>query len=517
MSTTKRIISGTAASWARIGVTMLTQVALVPIILSYWNIETYGMWIAIQALVVVFSTLDRGYSDFLQFEFLKLGTDNKAKISTLLWSGLSIISFLSLVELIILYFIAFYGDIDSIFGTDILSREDYRFEVGCSLLLQWILWIFANIIGLFFRALSPFGYYPRMEWWNVIQGIVGSAITVIAIASGANLLETTICSTIGYLILLLMQYINIHSLLKKEGIGLNTVSLSLGFTQYVTSITLSARYFLENFKQQGVRLLLAPLVGAASLAAFVTTRTGANVALQGLSTITNPLMPELMRFLHQKDQEKMQMAFDSIWLVVVAILAPAVLVIQAVAPFLFTIWTKGKIDYDPYLFASLSLGVLVYGIAQPATAIANGNNLLRVQMQISLASSLIVVAGIFFLVPYVNIVGAGIALLTAEIVASFGFKYYAKKWLVAHQMSWPYKSFFIASRSIVITAIGMVLMNIFVAYQWLILVIILLVSFWNIKEYWKTLSVTSIEKVVSFMRYIPFAGKFFTTKQYNQA
>ncbi|GAB3264677.1 hypothetical protein GCM10027347_31890 [Larkinella harenae] len=512
MSTTKRLISGTAASWARIGVTMLTQIALVPIVLSYWNIGVYGMWIAIQALVNVLSTLDRGYSDYLQFEFLKLGVTNRKKVASLLWSGMSVVVIISLLELIILYFIAFHSNINSLFDTENISNELFRQEVAWSLMIQWVIWIFANIIGLFYRALCPFGYYPRMEWWNVAQGIISSVATVIVISNGAGLLGVNISSLIVYSSLMLIQYIGIHRAMNKERLNTYSISIKEGVKAYITSITLSARYFLENFKQQGVRLLLAPLVGAVSLAAFVTTRTGANVALQGLSTITNPLMPELMRFLHQKEQQKMQMAFDSIWLVVVAILSPCVLFLQAVAPYLFTLWTKGKITYDPYLFASLSLGVLVYGIAQPATAIATGNNLLKVQMMISLLSSLIVVSGIFFLVPYISIVGAGIALLIAEIAATFGFQYYAKKWLYSHGMDWPHTSFMIAVRSILITAVGMVVMTTFPLYQWLTLLVCLIVLVWNITQYWKTLSIVSIEKVASFIRYVPFLGKLYYDK-----
>lgn len=512
MSTTKRLISGTAASWARIGITMLTQVALVPIFLSYWDIKTYGVYIAIQAFVNGLNTLGRGYSDFLQFEFLKLGITNRPKIATLLWSGVSVILIISVVELSILYYISFYSNIEFLFNENSIINQRFRDDIGWSLLVQWLAWIFSNIIGLFFRALNPFGYYPRMEWWNVISSILTSLITVIFIVNGNDLLGVTTASSVGAMAIMIVQFLDTNQLLKKESIQFTTASLRLGFEKYLISITLSGRYFLENFKQQGVRLLLSPLVGAASLAAFVTMRTGANVALQGLSTITNPLMPELMRFLHTKDQERMQVAFDSIWLVVVAVLAPAVLVIHALAPFLFTIWTKGQIVYDPYLFATLSLSVLVYGVAQPATAIVTGNNLLRLQMGISLVASLIVIAGIFFLVPHINIVGAGISLLTAEVAAAIGFHHYARKWLQSHQMLWPNKSYLIAARSVVIAAFGMVMMSVFPDYYLVYLAVSLIASCWNIKKYWELFSKIGVEKTWLLLSRLPVIGKYCYSK-----
>ncbi|RRB04260.1 lipopolysaccharide biosynthesis protein [Larkinella rosea] len=512
MSTTKRLISGTAASWARIGITMLTQVALVPIFLSYWSIQTYGVYIAIQALVNVLNTPGRGYSDFLQFEFLKLGNTNRTEIARLLWSGISVILVLSVIELATLYYIGFYGNIGFLFNEKSISNLQFRNDIGWSLLIQWLSWIFCNVIGLFFRALHPFGYYPRMEWWNVGSSIFTSLITVIFIISGYDLLGVTGASSIGSILLMVVQFLDTNNRLKKEGLQFKTASLRLGFQKYVVSLALSGRYFLENFKQQGVRLLLSPVVGAASLAAFVTMRTGANVALQGLSTITNPLMPELMRFLHNRDQERMQVAFDSVWLVVVAILAPAVLVIHAIAPFLFTLWTKGQIAYDPFLFATLSLSVLVYGIAQPATAIVTGNNLLRLQMGISLISSLIVIGGIFFLVPQISIIGAGIALLTAEVAAAFGFHFYAQKWLGLHQMRWPTKSYLIAIRSVLIAAFGMIMMSVFPHYYLLYLAVSMIALCWNIKKYWELFSRIGVEKTFLLLSRLPVIGKYWYGK-----
>ncbi len=41
MSVTKRVISGSAASWAQIVVGIVTQIAVVPVYLNYWDVKTY--------------------------------------------------------------------------------------------------------------------------------------------------------------------------------------------------------------------------------------------------------------------------------------------------------------------------------------------------------------------------------------------------------------------------------------------------------------------------------------------
>ena len=101
-------------------------------------------------------------------------------------------------------------------------------------------------------------------------------------------------------------------------------------------------------RQQGVRLVLAPLAGPVALAAFSTMRTGANVALQGLNTIVNPILPDLMRFLHDRDQPRSEAAFSTIWVVVVALMAPGVVILQLIMEPLFVFWTQGKIALIPF-------------------------------------------------------------------------------------------------------------------------------------------------------------------------
>jgi len=506
MSTTKRLISGSAASWARIAVTMLTQLALVPIFLTYWDVKTYGIWIAIQALVNMLSTLDRGYNDFLQYEFLKLGHDKRADISSMLWSGVFVTALISFIELLIISVIAFQPNIGYILG---ISEHigPLANQIAWALIAQWIAWSFTSIVGLFLRSLSVFGYFPRMSWWNVILAIVTSVCPIIAVINGQSLIYASLYSLGGTLAILVIQFIDVNRLLKREQLSLNDFSIKNGFKEYVNSIGLSGRYFLENFRQQGIRLLLAPVAGAAGLAAFSTIRTGANVALQGLATITNPLMPELMRFIHQREQKKIEASFDTIWLVLIIGLAPAVLFIQTIAPELFSLWTKGQIVYDPFLFATLSLGVLVYAWGQPAAAIVTGNNLVKVQFLISLVSSVIVIAGIVVLVAYLNILGAGLALLAAEIVVALSFQHFAKKWLLSQSLIWPDKSSNLAFLSILISAAGMFMIILFPFNKWFLLLFSCLLLLLNIRIYWKNMPQIAIEKAHSILTRIPVIGK----------
>ena len=163
-----------------------------------------------------------------------------------------------------------------------------------------------------------------MSWWGVGYTIVTTAAPLIAVIQGADLLTAGIVLAISKIVFYTPLFYDQYKLLKKEKIWLyGKTSLELGFKNLTHSTALSAKDLLESLRQQGVRVVLGPLSGAKGVAAFATMRTGANVVIQGLRTITGPMMPELMRFLNQKDQERTEVAFGTVWFVIM-LFSPAV-------------------------------------------------------------------------------------------------------------------------------------------------------------------------------------------------
>lgn len=511
MSTASRLVSGSAASWARIGTTLMAQLALVPIYLSYWSVEVYGVWIALYALVDMLSTVDVGHQNFVGFEFLRLGKEDRRVLSRYLCSGAGVALGLGLLQVLAIALLFTTGAVGSMLDETVDLSETVIHEAGIVLLLLSTSWMICGSLGgLLGRLLAVFGYYPRTSWWQVWGGLVKLIAPTIAVVLGAGLLTTGIVAASTNVLFHIPFFADMIRLLKKENITYQ-FSWTLGLKNFSLSLALSAKGLLESARQQGVRLVLAPLAGATQMVAFATMRTGANAALQGLNTVANPLMPELMRFLHQRDQSRSEAAFGTVWIVVVAIMAPSVVVLQLVIEPLYTLWTKGKMAFDPWLFAILSLSVLVYAVAQPAIAVVRGNNLLKPQLVLSGIASIIVVGGMFVLVPRIGIVGAGIALLTAEIVAAVGYRKAAQQWLQAHHLAWPRRAATIATTSVVVAAGAMVAMVLIPSLKWWTLMVSLLMLCWNLYRYWQVLPTSAIQGAMRIVGRIPVVKTFFAT------
>jgi O-antigen/teichoic acid export membrane protein len=488
MSIAKRLITGSLASWFQIGVTIITQIVLVPVYLSSWNIQTYGLWIAVQALSTIMTSLDMGHHNFLNFEFLRIGKHNLKETSLYLWSGVWIGFGVGLLQIIIIVIILSTGLFKIVLSETSGIDKNLIHATGIVLLLQSVTWcIFISSGGIFVRALNAFDEYPRMAWWAAFATAVTSIAPAIAVYFGAGFLLTAIVLALTSALFYTIQYIDVFRLLRKYNIAFTTGSFKVGWQNFLLSIAISVKNLLENARNVGVRVVLAPLAGAASLVAFSTIRTGANFAMQGLHSVTYPMMPELMKFLHKRDQDRSEIALGTIWIIIIAIMAPAVVTLQTFIEPLFKLWTRGKVPFDPLLFSILSLSVLVYAIAQPAIAIVTGNNLLKIQLRLSALAAFIVVAGMIILVPKLGILGAGIVLLAAEIVAAIGYVRTAKIWLKDNGLVWPRNGSRIATRSVYIAAAGMGSIILFESERYLLLAATLVLMVLNIYDYWRTM------------------------------
>jgi O-antigen/teichoic acid export membrane protein len=452
--------------------------------------------------------LDLGHQNFLAYEFLRLGDANRTLLRKYLWSGILIGLLISFIQILLIILFILSGTLAFLLGESGIADSSLLDAGGIALLLQGFSWmVFATAPGLLGRALATFGYFPRIAWWTVVGVTTTALVPLIAVIMGADLVITSAVLVLGATAYSIPIYLDFYKLLKKEKLGFVKPSLSIGYTNFKKSLPLLGKSLFENVRQQGARLVLTPLSGPVGLVAFSTMRTGANVALQGLNTIVNPLLPDLMRFLHARDQARTESAFGTIWILVIAVMAPGVVILQTVVEPLYVLWTQNKVSFDPLLFAFLSFGVLVYAVAQPAMAVVIGNNLTKVQLALTALAAIIVLGFLILSVPIVGIVGAGAALLLAEIGAALGYKFYAKRWLKQNDLRWPSRAFHIAIAALVIAAFSLAGLILAPHFKWVLLPISILFFAWNFMRYWKILPQIAKQNAKNIAMRIPVVNR----------
>ncbi|WP_133272257.1 hypothetical protein [Hymenobacter radiodurans] len=252
MSTVKRFLSASAASWARVGVTVVAQIALVPLYLTHWDVELYGIWLATQALASLLFTLDLGHQEFLGYEFMRIGKHNCLKLSRYLWSGIVFSIGINLFQLLLISFFLITGVISDLLGSSNILAPGIIRTVGIILIAQGIAWLIGtSISGLLFRVLAPFGYYPRMAWWNFIDAIISALTPLVAVSLGADLLTTGVVTAAVTVIFSIPKYCDLVRLMRKENIPFSYPSWHVGHVNFLLSLAVFGKISLENIRQQG--------------------------------------------------------------------------------------------------------------------------------------------------------------------------------------------------------------------------------------------------------------------------
>lgn len=457
MSVAKRLVSGSAASWASVLVTVVTQIALVPIFLKYWTVEAYGYWLMILTISTLATLCSISYQHYTGFELLKIGQQPKKLMH--LYSAVQFSVFIvAILELTILAIAAYSGMLDPFFGSsDQQLNPKLLQQAKVSLIVNSIGWMMGpSVSGLASRVLFPYGYFARFAWWNVLIAICTAITSTMAVSLGANILQTMLVNVATILFIYIFLHWDIWRLFHKYQLHLQKPDMRLAWQTFLHSLGLAFTNISDLLRQQGIRMFLSSVVGVTKMTAFSTMRTLSNVSLQGIGTVVNPVMPEFMRYLRMKDTQKSIAIMGFIWFFAVILLSPIMIVFQLIMPYIFKYWTHGKIVYDSVLFGTLSVALLIYALARPAAAILQGNNLVKTQFVIALSTSVLAVLGVILFSPYFGIRAAGYSLLVAELIATTATVVAAIRWMKQHHVEWPQQLFAIATISLLVSLITIV-------------------------------------------------------------
>jgi O-antigen/teichoic acid export membrane protein len=458
MSALQRFVSASAAAWVKVLITALAQIVLVPVFLSHWSVQQYGCWLIIQSIVVVASLLSLSYQNFIGFELLKIGEQQPASVRVLLYSALPYVLLIALLELLLLVGLICLGLVDSIFDARQSMDGSLLHQALGSLLIYSLSWLLcSSVAGLAWRALAAYGYFPRVTWWSTLLALVAALTSGVAVVLGADLIQTVGGIAVAGLLVNIPLHLDLWRLLRRHGLYPVRPDWRLGRRELGRSLAIAATAVLDMSRLQGVRILLGELVGITQMTAFATLRTINNLSLQGVGTITNPMMPEMMRVLRARDSQGTGVAAGVVWFLAVALLAPVLMVLQWIMPAIFRAWTRGKVPYSPALFGLFSISVLLFSLARPLAAVLQGYNLLRAQLLIAILMGALAVSGILALTPAYGVLGAGASMLLSEMAGTALTVWFAGQWLQHHGIAFPSRLFAYSLASIAVAAIAIAL------------------------------------------------------------
>jgi hypothetical protein len=94
---------------------------------------------------------------------------------------------------------------------------------------------------------------------------------------------------------------------------------------------------------------------------------------------------------------------------------------------------------------------MAYAIVLPAISICNGNNLVKLQMYISIVAFAVLFASLPITIQLLGLSGAALSLVLAEVISGACYVWFALNWLRGAGLTWPNRMFNLAGLSLFVT------------------------------------------------------------------
>jgi len=348
----KRVISGMGANAYGQLVSIVIQLISLPIYLSKWNLETYGVWLTLAAIPAYFSMADIGMVSVAGTRMTilvgkgDLKTANRVFQSAQLFVGLSCLAVAAIAFPII-----FLSPFDA------LQPPNTRTTLFI-LVLVVLLSMACGLVNAVYKATHRYalGIFMEtntrlLEWLGAMIGFFWSG-TFLAIAIGMFAARAIAFLALAFLstngsVGLTWGTKNAASREVKQ-----MIAPSLGYMTFPISNALSF---------QGYTLLAAAILGPLAVAIFSIYRTLARIVVQATSILSHALSPELSRLFgagHHKEFKKIALRSTAIG-VLGSLLMSAVVFLAS--PYLLQIWAQGKVPFTASLMALFLLYAAIAG------------------------------------------------------------------------------------------------------------------------------------------------------------
>ncbi|NHQ88505.1 hypothetical protein HA050_20610 [Iodobacter sp. HSC-16F04] len=345
----KRLLSGAGVNLYGQIITILTQLASLPIFLSIWSVEEYGVWLLMTSIPAYILMSDCGFIAVAMNRVCVLvgaGKENDAR---------SLYRAQIALTTIICLFVASVSAI-IIFILDFKIGNSLDGGVALYLLiLAALIHVYSGIFDTVFRACNIYtkGTFflessRLIEWVGAVAGVYCYKSYL---GAAAGWLCGRTLAAIGMYIYILQKY----SLYKPGFSKANWQEMWLLKKDAYAWMMMKVG---DSLNIQGMSILVGNILGPAALTYFNAYRTMARCILQGTSALTHAFWPEFSRLAGESNTDALASFFRKSKLITFAsalTLAAGLLLISK--PLLFY-WSHGKIEFSWHTM----LLIVVYGV-----------------------------------------------------------------------------------------------------------------------------------------------------------
>jgi O-antigen/teichoic acid export membrane protein len=389
---------------------------LVPILLSQWGVEVYGEWLILSAIASFGALANFGMFQASAVEIsLAAGAGDRAGASRIAATALVAGVVFVIAALLLAWIGLSFVDPRTLFGVHTISSRD---ALGVT-----VLSLASVVLTVFTPALAApvnmtIGNAPSTVASALIRVIELIAIAIAVYAGGgpvsvAAVLAGSVCLNILAHVVLVrywVDWLSFHPRHFDRAVLRRLIRPSLAqFLLYVS---------INIFIVQVPRIILGHLAGAAAVAVFGVTITYARAARTLAGLFSHSLQTETTRSYAERRHDVFIRLTEALCQVHLWVSLAVLAVMMAFGSIIFSVWTHGKIPFDPWLCLVLGIGFVIGAFSDVVIYVLLGiNRILAVAIAHVLATA--VAIGLAFpAVSSFGVIGMAAVLIIPEVVVA---------------------------------------------------------------------------------------------------
>lgn len=387
----RRIAQGIAAGAFGQGVTIVTQIVMVPMLLRYWGKESYADWLVISTIAAYLSLSDVGMASAGGNRMAMLAArDDHAGVNRIFQSLLALLSISSLLVLVACLVIAEGMDLPRLLKLHTLDRAQAAILVVL-LGLQVVVGLFDGVTYGIYRASHLF---PRALLGHNIIRCAELATWCVCVPLGGGM--TTLA-----LAILAVRCVAV-GIMYRDGLRrapfLN-VGVSQATIEEIRQLVRPSLAFLcvptgNALRVQAVTMLGRRFLSTNDFLAFTTVRTLVNSIFTAVTVVNSSLWPEMTRLLTLKNLAAARRLHRAGIGLTMALAVGLGAILAVLGPWILKAWTGGAVACEPFVYAIQLGAILIYSLWQTSSVVSVSiNDFLIIAIGYVASAGLALVAG----------------------------------------------------------------------------------------------------------------------------
>jgi O-antigen/teichoic acid export membrane protein len=369
----RRIAAGSLASLVSFIVGAATTLLQVPILLSVWPPERFGLWTIVMATYGLIVVADAGHQEYVCRRIVLAGAARADQVRGLLGSAIRVALLVALLEISVAVLLV-SSPLQALGPTALVQHSEEHRQASIALVaLVAFFATFGSVGGVVVRLYEANGSLARATWIGVFSRIVTFAAVTITALCGGSILSTAAAVIAVGIVFAAFIFVDVRRRFPHLWPWWHSGRLRDGVSNFLRSTAVTAASGIEQIGSVTLLNMSGRLHTPNATASFATSRTVGNTLTQASSVLLSPIYPELGRYIGSADGRKVEVTLTAATIISTIPLCLGVTAVAGTLPWAYESWTRRAVGFDGELIALLIGAALVRQWQAPIAVILSAS------------------------------------------------------------------------------------------------------------------------------------------------